>query len=120
MNIQFKEIVKGINSSSALLTINRINGHAIVIKDHDTFRDGSTAEITDINGDGLQDIRITLEENTEILLEKGRPVAILGGYLALETEDNGKILASKKNVPNDEGNLNIKVQYGTNLSFTEP
>jgi len=120
VNIQCKEIVKGINSSSALLRINRINSHAIVIKDHDTFRDGSTAEITDINGDGLQDIRITLEENTEILLEKGRPVAILGGYLALETEDNGKILASKKNVPNDEGNLNIKVQYGTNFSFTEP
>ncbi|OPY21754.1 MAG: hypothetical protein A4E24_00391 [Methanomethylovorans sp. PtaU1.Bin093] len=120
VNIQCKDIVKGINSSSALLEINRVNDHAIVIKDHDTFRDGSTAEITDINGDGLQDIRITLEENSEILLEKGRPVAILGGYLALENEDNGKMLVSKKNVPNEEGNLNIKVQYGTNLSFTEP
>lgn len=119
VNVQCKEI-KGINSSSALLTINRINGHAIVIKDQDTFRDGSTAEITDIDGDGFQDIRITLEENSEIRLEKDRPVAILGGYLALETEDNGKILVSKKNVPNEEGNLNIKVQYGTNLSFTEP
>jgi len=120
LSIECGQIVKDNNSSSALLKIKRINSHTIVVKDHDTFRDGSTTEITDINGDGLQDIRITLEENSEIRLENGRPVAILGGSLTLEPAENGKILVSKRNVPIEEDNLNIKVQYGTELSFTEP
>ncbi|WP_214045131.1 S-layer protein domain-containing protein [Methanomethylovorans sp.] len=120
VNIRCKEIVQGINGSSALLNINMISGHAIIIRDHDTFRDGSKVEITDINGDGLHDIKVTLEENSEILLENGRHTPILRGYLTLETENDDKILISKKDVPDEVDNLNIKVQYGTSLSFTEP
>ncbi len=120
VNIECREIAENLNNSSVLLKINRIDSHTVVVKDHNTFRDGSTTEIIDINGDGLQDIRITLEENSEIRLEEETPVAILGGYLALEPADNDKILVSKKNVPTEESNLNIKVQYRTDLSFTEP
>ena len=38
----------------------------------------------------------------------------------METENDDKILISKKDVPDEVDNLNIKVQYGTSLSFTEP
>lgn len=120
VNIVSGEIVKDLNDSSVLLKINRINSHTITVKDDNTFRDGSTTEIDDINGDGLQDIKITLEENTEIRLNEGRTVAILGGYLALEPAENDKIMVSKKSVHIEESTLNIKIQYATDLSFTKP
>lgn len=120
VNIGSGEIVKDINSSRVLLRINRINSHIVAVKDDNTFRDGSTTEIDDINGDGLQDIKITLEENTEIRLEEGKTVPILGGYLALEPAENDKMLVSKKNVHLEESTLNIRIQYGTDISFTKP
>ncbi|WP_321420503.1 PGF-pre-PGF domain-containing protein [uncultured Methanomethylovorans sp.] len=120
LSIECGKIIKDDGNPGVQLRINKISGHAIVLKDHDTFKDGSTTEITDINGDKLQDIKITLEENSDIRLEEGEPVAILGGYLTLEPVENNKILVSKKNISTKENTLNIKVQYGSDFSFKEP
>lgn len=120
LSIECGEIIKDDSNPFVQLRINKISGHTVVLKDHDTFKDGSTTEIADINGDKLQDIKVTLEENSDILLEEGKPVAILRGYLTLEPAENNKILVSKKNISTKESILNIKVQYGNDFSFKEP
>ncbi len=108
------------NSTAAvkLSEVNQIDDSTLVIKTGDRIGAEYIIELIDINNDRKTDLKVRLEKDRTLPLKKGSKRPILGGFLNLVVEENGRFYFSREigltntiPVEYDTSNIKSEEQY---------
>lgn len=101
--------------------INYIDDNPTIIRDGEPIGNNYVAELKDLNNDGKIDLRIRLNDDKTIKLNKDRSISILDGFLTIVVEENGHFYILRKiKAPPAADRSNIKNEEQYVLSWLMP